>query len=62
MAASAMLDHKFLDNFVICGPILMKFEGIVHHVFVNRPQLLKWPNSRKIQDGGFRHVGLQVVK
>ena len=56
MAASAMLDYKLMNNFVIYGPILMKFGGIVHLTLMNRPMVLHFMTFSKFQDGGFRHV------
>ena len=52
-----MLDSKLLNNFVIYGPILMKFRETVHLTLMNRPILLQFMNSTKTKDDDFRHVG-----
>ncbi len=54
MAASAMLDYKLLNNFVIYGPILLKFGEIVHLTLMNRPILLQFMNFSKPKDEDFR--------
>ena len=56
MAASAILDYKLCNNFVVCGSILMKFEGIVYLPLMNHPILLQFMNFSKTKDGDFRHI------